>query len=462
MKSVALALTLAGSALAVPTYNSSIKHCTGECQSGPDPNSRMPPIMRRKMAEQAACDELSILTDGKKGCPTKKPDISNVPCTGGQAGEYACSNVDLNAFISVADMDSPGTNDIWGWTDPEGGNEIALVALREGTAFVDVTTPSAPVVLGKMMGNGAPSSWRDIKVFRDTAYVGSEANGHGMQIFDLKTLRPFYGQDSRGPSIHLFEPTNIYTEFGSSHNIVLNEATGYLYAVGSTTCSAGPHMVELNTDPLNPQFVGCIAADGYTHDAECVVYTGPDTEFQGHEICFAYNENTLTIWDVRDHLAPEMLSRETYDNVYYTHQGWLTEDQTHLFLDDELDESNGPTPNTRTLIWDVRSLRNPVLHDSFFSEETVIDHNLYVKGDYIFQSNYCAGLQILHMEMVGEHPVLTRAGYFDNAPDCSTPTFSGSWSNYPYFASGTVIFTSIERGLYIVDPSAALAQPVSL
>jgi hypothetical protein len=76
----------------------------------------MPPIMRRKMAEQAACDELSILTDGKKGCPTKKPDISNVPCTGGQAGEYACSNVDLNAFISVADMDSPGTNDIWGWT----------------------------------------------------------------------------------------------------------------------------------------------------------------------------------------------------------------------------------------------------------------------------------------------------------------------------------------------------------
>eukprot|EP01052_Picozoa_sp_SAG31_P014169 SAG31_NODE_871_length_11335_cov_4.910822_10_plen_205_part_00 len=99
---------------------------------------------------------------------------------------------------------------------------------------------------------------------------------------------------------------------------------------------------------LNPEFIGCAGEDGYTHDAECVVYTGPDVEFQGEEICFLYNENTLTITDVTDKENPVMLSRVTYDNVYYTHQGWLTEDQSHLFLDDELDESRGPNPNTRT------------------------------------------------------------------------------------------------------------------
>jgi hypothetical protein len=44
----------------------------------------------------------------------------------------------------------------------------------------------------------------------------------------------------------------------------------------------------LRSEPLNPQFVGCYGEDGYTHDAECVTYTGPDTEFQGQEICFAY------------------------------------------------------------------------------------------------------------------------------------------------------------------------------
>ena len=34
----------------------------------------------------------------------------------------------------------------------------------------------------------------------------------------------------------------------------------------------------------------------------------------------------------------------------------------------------------------------------------------------------------------------------------------GQWSNYPYFPSGNVVFTSIERGLYVVDPAAALAR----
>ena len=109
-----------------------------------------------------------------------------------------------------------------------------------------------------------------------------------------------------------------------------------------------------------------------------------------------------------------MLSRETYDNVYYTHQGWLTEDQSHLFLDDELEKSNGPVPNTRSLIWDVRSLRNPVYHDPYYSEFTVIDHNMYVLGDFIYQSDCCSGLQILCIDSSSEHPVLERVGFFDN------------------------------------------------
>ena len=74
--------------------------------------------------------------------------------------------------------------------------------------------------------------------------------------------------------------------------------------------------------------------------------------------------------------------------------------------------------------------------------------------DPVFQSNYCAGLQVLRIE---PDYSLTRVGYFDNAPDCDTTIFSGSWSNYPFFGSGNVVFTSIERGLYVVDASAAMA-----
>lgn len=107
-----------------------------------------------------------------------------------------------------------------------------------------------------------------------------------------------------------------------------------------------------------------------------------------------------------------MLSRVTYDNVYYTHQGWLTVDQSHLFLDDELDESNGPDANTRTLIWDVSSLRDPQLVDSFFSTEESIDHNQYVNGTHIYQANYCAGLRVLEIDQSGTTVGLTETGFF--------------------------------------------------
>ena len=83
--------------------------------------------------------------------------------------------------------------------------------------------------------------------------------------------------------------------------------------------------------------------------------------------------------DVEDKNNMKMLSRVPYNNAYYTHQGWLTEDQTHLLLDDELDELYGPNPHTRTLLWNVKDLENPVLIDSFYSSEQATDHNLYIK-----------------------------------------------------------------------------------
>lgn len=111
--------------------------------------------------------------------------------------------------------------------------------------------------------------------------------------------------------------------------------------------------------------------------------------------------------------------------------------------------------NTRTLIWDVASLTSPVWVNSFFSSETVIDHNLYVKNDYVYESNYCGGLRVLQFSMnqTTNTPQLKEKGYFDVAPTCSSVVFRGSWSNYPYFASGNVVVTSIERGLYVVKPN---------
>ena len=121
----------------------------------------------------------------------------------------------------------------------------------DGVTFIDVTEPTAPVVLGTLDTFTVPSLWRDIKVFRDHAFIGSEASGHGMQIFDLTSLRQYYGQDARGKSIRHLKAAEHYDEFGNSHNLAINEDTGYAFAIGSSTCSGGPHMVDIN-EPMDP------------------------------------------------------------------------------------------------------------------------------------------------------------------------------------------------------------------
>jgi len=343
--------------------------------------------------------------------------------------------------------------------------------LVDGTSFIDISDPRQPNVLGVLPTHVRASSWRDIKVYKDTAFIVADNNGnHGMQVFDLTQLRNSEGlkgaysgkvrTTSNGPhgnyTIAEFQETAWYGEHGSSHNLVINEDTGFAYSVGSNTCSSGLHVINLK-EPQNPTFVGCFSQDGYTHDAQCVVYKGPDSRFTDREICFAYNEDTLTIVDVEDKADMKMLSRQSYTGYAYTHQGWLLDGMSHLLLDDELDEMYGLTPEdkTRTMVWDISKLDDPKLTGSYYSTEPVIDHNQYVAGKLAFQSNYCAGLRILDVAQATQAtPTVTESAYFDVAPDCNDPVFSGSWSNYPYFASGNIPVSSIERGLFILAPHA--------
>ena len=93
-------------------------------------------------------------------------------CVDGTAGGYACDRIDLVAHFTPQELGAPPegacpspypglcANDIWGWEDSETGRRYAIVGLAVGTAFVDVTTPSAPVRLGMLPTATVPSSWR--------------------------------------------------------------------------------------------------------------------------------------------------------------------------------------------------------------------------------------------------------------------------------------------------------------
>lgn len=382
------------------------------------------------------------------------------PCDeNGMADIYPCMEIDLMHRMHIDHMGGQAGDtgsDIWGWTDPDTGKEYAITTLSYGTTFVDISHPAEPVYLGKLDTNSVDSLWRDVKVYNNHAYIVSEASGHGMQIFDLTRLRNV----SNAPEE--FTADAIYNEFGRAHNIVMNESTGFAYAVGTREgnqpCAQGLHMINLS-NPLAPTFAGCFDQDGYTHDAQCVNYIGPDTEHVGKEMCFNSNEDTLTVVDVSNKSNPIQVSRTGYANSQYTHQGWLTDDQHYYLMNDELDEQR-LGHKTRTYIWDVSDLDAPQLLGFYSGPEQSADHNLYIKGNYAYLTNYSSGLSIVEISDIG-NANLTEVANFDSFPNNNGSAFSGAWSNYPYFDSGVVIMSDLSGGLFILRPNLCPNIPAS-
>ena len=389
-----------------------------------------------------------------------------IACDDGDAAGYDCDHVDLLSFVPWADLGAgrgARLNDVWGWSDPETGREYALVGRMDGTAFVDVTDPYNPSYLGNLaMTEGSrANTWRDVKVFKDHAFVVADGAGqHGMQIFDLTQLRQVTEPRE-------FEATAMYDGIASSHNVAINEQTGFAYLVGSSgggeSCGGGSHMVDVN-DPLNPVFAGCFAHantgrrnTGNSHDTQCVVYHGPDQDYVGREICLNSNETALSIADVTDKDNPVAVAAAEYPNVAYAHQGWLTDDHAYFYSNDELDEVSGLVAATRTLIWDLKDLDDPVLLSEYMNPTNATDHNLYVHGDRLYMSNNRAGLRVLDISDP-ENPV--ELGHFDTTPwSADEAGFDGTWSVYPYFASGTVLLSSRREGLFLVRPRARRLIP---
>lgn len=423
--------------------------------------------------------------------------------------ELDAQGVSLLAHVPLALLGAPGAqgNDIWGYTDPQTGTEYALVGTSVGTAFVDISRPEAPVYLGILPTHTEESLWRDIKVFANHAFIVSEAPGHGMQVFDLSQLAGV-------TTPQIFEATVHFGDFGNAHNIAINEETGFAYVIGATEgefpglCSGGLFMIDIN-DPVAPSYAGCFGGgvpagqdpgpeyptDVYVHDAQCLIYRGPDQQYRGREICISSDGNSATLGfaDVTDKANPVQIARRTYDRAGYPHQGWLTEDHSYFLLNDEFDEFDG-IHGTRTYVWDVRDLDDPILAGVYDNPRDAIGHNTYIRGNFAYQSNYTSGLRIVDMSGI-DTMSLTEVAYFDTFPDddaeddpptplrgsrrcaggslriprlgmmsllhhpedggidqCGLASFQGAWSNYPYLASGVVIVSDIDRGLFIVRP----------
>ena len=342
--------------------------------------------------------------------------------------QFPTSNMEFLSHVPLSAMGGGGGSDIWGWTDPMTGREYALMGRTNGTAFVDVTDPRSPEYVGNLPTHTSDSLWRDIKVYQNHAYVVSDGNGpHGIQIFDLTTLRGV-------TSPQTFSATAHWDGIRDAHNIAINEDSGFAYGVGT---NLGNIAIDLS-NPLAPVYAGDVAGG---HDVQAVNYHGPDADYAGREILIASSGNErIVIQDVTNKSSVTTIANPAYPGGQYSHQGWLTEDHAYFYLNDEFDSK-------WTHMWDVNDLDNPVYQGFIPSLETSIDHNLYVKGNFIYAANYTSGLQVFDIGDPAEAD-LTRVASIDTFAG-SGANYNGAWSVYPFFDSGTLIISDMSNGLVV-------------
>jgi choice-of-anchor B domain-containing protein len=356
--------------------------------------------------------------------------------------DFSSFNVSMYANLDLTVFGAGSGNDIWGYVSPS-GREYALVGLSNKVAFVEVTDPANPSYFASIPHTA--STWGDIKVYEDHCYAVTEAVGTGIQVIDLSDI------DNHNVTL-----VRTIGSPGRNHNIAIDTVSGFLYTCGSRNGTGTTVCFDLST-PGNPVQVGANSMTAtYQHDICPKTFTsGP---YAGRQILFGSDESRgVAVWDVTDKNAPFLVARRTYPNVQYNHQGWLSADARYWYLNDELDEEEFNI-TTRTLVFDVQDITNPVLVNTFTTGLPAIDHNLYWHGGYVFESNYTSGVRIFDANSNPTGP--TQVGWFDTHPENDASSFNGTWSNYPYLPSGTLLVNDINRGLFVLDPSAATVKPI--
>lgn len=352
--------------------------------------------------------------------------------------EFDASGVTLSSRIPAEDFPSGSTaaSDVWGYVSPA-GREYAIIGLKDGTGFVDISDPKNPVIVADIPD--AHSTWSDMAVYQQYAYNVNENDG-GMQIIDLTRI-----DDG------IVALVGALTQDGlrRAHNVFVNAESGYAYLCGANAPTSGLVAVDVHA-PANPVMVG-IWEESYAHDAYVVSYD--DCPYSGRtgpcEIAFAFaGGRGLRIVDVTVKTDMTTISTLEYPDLSYCHQGWLSDDKRHLFMGDEADEISFDL-TTSTHVVNVEDLGNPHYIGSFTNGRSSIDHNLMVRGRFIFEANYTSGLRIYD---VADLDAVQEIAHFDTHPEGNMRSFAGAWGVFAGFPSGLVVVSDMQRGLFVLDP----------
>ncbi|MCO6500821.1 MAG: choice-of-anchor B family protein [Vicingus serpentipes] len=314
--------------------------------------------------------------------------------------------------------------DIWGYVD-ELNNEYAIVGLEKGVAVVDISTPSVPVEV--FYTPGPNNGWRDIKVWKDVAYITNEGTG-GLMLIDMTKLP--------GGTIVAGDVSSyggVTYPFTKAHNMYIDE-NGIGYILGADNGIGGAIILDLDTDPLNPIELGRYD-DYYVHDA----MVRGDTLWGG-----CINDGFFVAVDVSNKANPTTMVTHNTPGLY-AHNCWVSDDGQYLFTTDE-------KSNAFIGAFDVSDFANITEIDRIQSSpgENVIPHNAFYLNGYVITSYYRDGVTI---HDVNNPSNMVEVGNYDTSPAFSGNGFNGCWGVYPYLPSGLIIASDIENGLFVLGPT---------
>lgn len=332
----------------------------------------------------------------------------------------AQQNISLVGQLSY----SQGVNDIWGY---EGDNaiEYALVGTQTGVSIVSLQNPTSPEELFFIPGPNV--LWRDLKVWDKYAYVTNEDSG-GLLIIDMSDLplsiETYSWDGSEDPQSPI--------QFNSAHNMFVDEK-GYGYIIGADVGEGGAIIIDLNTNPTNPNFAG-IYNDRYVHD----LFVRGDTMWTGEIFAGIFSvvdvSNKTMIQGMANNVSPGN----------FTHNVWLSDDGKTLFTTDEISDGYIGA-------YDVSDLEDIKELDRIQSSpgENVVPHNTFYHNGFLVTSYYRDGV-VIHD---ATHPDnLIEVGHYDTSP-LSGDGFNGCWGVYPYGNSGLILASDMEEGLFVLQPN---------
>jgi choice-of-anchor B domain-containing protein len=335
-------------------------------------------------------------------------------------------NVTLIKNLNVRPSQTPSQfgskySAIWGWTAPN-GREYAIMGCVTGTSFIDITD-SANIV-EKDFVSGPYSPWREIKVYQNYAYIVVDQNGTGMQIIDLSYLPD---------SVRLVK-TWTFSGYTQAHSISIEGQ--YLYLNGGNASSNGGIRIVDLADPINPVQRGQYSTR-YVHDS----YIRNDTIYAA-----AMFSNRYDIINAANKNSPQLITSFTnLPNFSLTHNCQITDDRRYLFTTDE-----SQTPPGTVKVWNIQNLSNVQYVTSIRPAVPVgnnaIGHNLTIKGNLLVVSHYEAGIRFYNIS----NPMLpVEIGYYDTYSSADSADYRGNWGHYLNFASGKIISSDMQTGLWV-------------